>query len=78
MSVRCPMCNGNGDYVNPRQPLIRQECPRCHGAGSISMPAGARPCKKCGGKGKLVANIYNDLSGRVRDCPACDGKGYIV
>ncbi|MDO4731366.1 MAG: molecular chaperone DnaJ [Clostridia bacterium] len=69
--VTCPDCNGTGAAKGTSS----KTCPDCNGSGHINInqrtPFGAvqtsRPCKKCGGTGKVIEN----------PCKRCNGNGHI-
>ena len=67
----CPDCGGSG----AKNGTHAETCPDCHGTGQVMMqqrtPFGviqnARPCPKCGGKGKIIKE----------PCHKCRGNGRV-
>jgi molecular chaperone DnaJ len=69
---KCPDCNGSGAAAGSSA----ETCPDCHGSGQVKvtqrtpfgMISSAKPCTRCGGKGKVINN----------PCPKCHGNGRIA
>lgn len=68
---KCPDCGGTGAAAGTSS----ETCPDCHGSGQVKvtqrtpfgMISSAKPCTRCGGKGKVINN----------PCPKCRGNGRI-
>jgi molecular chaperone DnaJ len=68
---KCPDCGGSGAAAGSSA----DTCPDCRGTGQVKvtqrtpfgMISSAKPCTKCGGKGKVISN----------PCPKCRGNGRI-
>ena len=66
---KCPDCNGSGSANGSGTDV----CPDCHGQGQVKVtqrtPFGiistAKPCPRCGGKGRIITN----------PCTKCHGNG---
>jgi molecular chaperone DnaJ len=51
-AVTCPACNGRGQVVSSRGFFqVAQTCGRCRGSGQVV----EKPCRKCGGEGRVEA-----------------------
>lgn len=67
----CPDCKGNGCAPG----TTPEVCPDCNGTGSVrtaqrtpfGMVQSTGPCKKCGGRGKIIH----------QPCPKCGGRGAV-
>lgn len=67
----CPTCKGNGCAPG----TTPEVCPDCHGSGTVTQaqrtPFGVMqsqaPCRKCGGRGKIIH----------QPCPDCSGSGRV-
>ena len=63
----CEECNGSG----AQKGTSPQTCPDCGGAGQVRIQQGfftmSRPCGRCGGAGKIIAN----------PCGGCSGRGLV-
>lgn len=68
---KCPDCGGTGAAAGTSS----ETCPDCHGSGQVKvtqrtpfgMISSAKPCTRCGGKGKVINN----------PCPKCHGNGRV-
>ncbi len=68
---KCPDCGGSGAAAG----TSAETCPDCHGSGQVKvtqrtpfgMISSAKPCTRCGGKGKVINN----------PCSKCHGNGRI-
>lgn len=68
---KCPDCGGFGAAAG----TSAETCPDCHGSGQVKvtqrtpfgMISSAKPCTRCGGKGKVINN----------PCSKCHGNGRI-
>lgn len=68
---KCPDCGGSG----AKKGTSPQTCPDCHGTGQVKVAqrtafgtiSTARPCSKCGGKGKII----------TEPCDKCRGEGRV-
>lgn len=68
---KCPDCGGTGAAAG----TSAETCPDCHGSGQVKvtqrtpfgMISSAKPCTRCGGKGKVINN----------PCSKCHGNGRI-
>ncbi len=68
---KCDSCSGTG--ASPGSSA--ETCPDCHGSGQVRVTqrtafgtiASAKPCSRCGGKGKIISS----------PCPKCHGAGRI-
>lgn len=66
---KCPDCNGSGSAHGSGS----ETCPDCHGTGQVKvtqrtpfgMISSAKPCTRCGGKGRVITD----------PCPKCRGNG---
>ena len=58
----CPECEGHGYKSHAK--IRWQDCPHCHGTGTV--------CCDCGGTGKFTQKNTK----KVVNCRTCDGKGY--
>ena len=68
---KCPDCGGTGAAAGTSS----ETCPDCHGSGQVKvtqrtpfgMISSAKPCTRCGGKGKVINN----------PCSKCHGNGRV-